>query len=145
MLVAGPGGERTIAARDFVTGTLATSLVEGEILRAVRIPRLSPGARWAYRKICRKTGEFAHAIGVAVLDPERGVRRVVIGATGDAPRVLEGEDPLLEALLGVDAAGLPAEAARTIAALAVTDDPLDARVHSAALARAIAAVRKLDS
>ena len=32
----------------------------------VELPRLSGAARWGYYKICRKTGEFAQAIGVFV-------------------------------------------------------------------------------
>jgi hypothetical protein len=35
-------------------------------------------ARWGYVKACRKTGEFAHAIGAVLIDPEAGN-----GARGD--------------------------------------------------------------
>ena len=46
-----------------MTGAFETRLPAGELVTAIRIPRLSPAARWGYYKICRKTGEFAHAIG----------------------------------------------------------------------------------
>ena len=52
---------------------------------AVELPRLSAQARWGYHKLCRKTGEFAKAIGVAVLDPSRGLARVLAGAVEGAP------------------------------------------------------------
>ena len=39
----------------------------------------------------RKQGEFAHAMAAVLDDPERGIRRAVIGAVGGPPVVLEGE------------------------------------------------------
>src|SRR5205823_4413057 len=93
----GPGGERRIAAADFFRGPFTTALAEDEVLRAVRVPRLSAAARWGYVKLCRKRGEFAHAMGAAVVDPERGIRRAVVGATGGAPRILADTDELFTA------------------------------------------------
>ena len=81
----------------------------GEILRAVLIPRPSAKARWAYRKACRKPGEFAHAMAAVLDDPARGTIRAAIGALGRQPMLLQGGevDPArLEALLhgaGLDA------------------------------------------
>ena len=43
----------------------------------------------AIHKICRKAGEFADAIGVAVDDPGRGVFRLVASTATGAPLVLE--------------------------------------------------------
>jgi carbon-monoxide dehydrogenase medium subunit len=43
-LVAGPHGERTIAARDWMTGAFTTPLEADEILTGVRLRRLSVGA-----------------------------------------------------------------------------------------------------
>ena len=45
--------------------------MSGEILVGVRV-EASAGARCGYWKFCRKTGEFPHAIGAALDDPERG-------------------------------------------------------------------------
>lgn len=96
---------RTLAARDFITGTFRIALQPGELLRSVRIPRLSPTARWGYVKACRKPGEFAHAMAAVLVD--RGVTRAVIGATGSVPIVLEGDavtrDPPLPGLDPIDA------------------------------------------
>ena len=61
----------------------------GEILRAVRIPRLPDDARWGYVKACRKPGDFAHAMAAVLLIAR--TRRVVIGALGSMPLLLERE------------------------------------------------------
>jgi carbon-monoxide dehydrogenase medium subunit len=50
---------------------------------------MSADARWGYVKLCRKSGEFASALAVAVADRARGHARVVIGAANGAPLVLE--------------------------------------------------------
>ncbi|HEX5325988.1 MAG TPA: FAD binding domain-containing protein [Acetobacteraceae bacterium] len=85
LVVHGPAGERRIAAEGFVLGAYATALQAGEIVGAIELPRLQPGARWGYYKICRKAGEFASAIGAVVLDEAAGVARVVCGAVDGPP------------------------------------------------------------
>ena len=59
VLIRGPAGRRSLAIADFVTGVFEVALASGEMVEGVRIPRLSPTARWGYYKICRKTGELA--------------------------------------------------------------------------------------
>jgi aerobic carbon-monoxide dehydrogenase medium subunit len=81
--------DRTLSLRDFIRGAFRTALHQGELMRAVRIAKLSPAARWGYVKACRKPGEFAHAMAAVLLD--RDVTRAVIGATGGAPIVLQDE------------------------------------------------------
>jgi aerobic carbon-monoxide dehydrogenase medium subunit len=97
--------DRVLPLRDFIRGAFRTALNQGELLRAVRIPKLSPAARWGYVKACRKPGEFAHAMAAVLVD--RGMTRAVIGATGGAPIVLEGSrvtrTPDLPGLDAVDA------------------------------------------
>ncbi|MEZ5785662.1 MAG: FAD binding domain-containing protein [Xanthobacteraceae bacterium] len=89
LTITGPGGRRRTAVADFVRGAMATTLMHDEILDGISLPKLSARARSGYHKICRKTGEFAEAIGVAVFDPQRGVCRVVVGAGGGRPVVIE--------------------------------------------------------
>ena len=96
-----PAGGRAISLARFVTGAFRNALEEGEIVQAVRVPRPSPGARWAYYKMCRKPGEFAHAMAAVLDDPERGIRRAAIGAVGGPPVLLEGAAVMPDA---VDAA-----------------------------------------
>ena len=138
VLICGPSGQHSLAIGDFVTGVFEVALKPGEILEAVRIPKLSRSARWGYCKICRKTGELAQAIGAVLHDPERAVFRVVIGATETTPVIFSDATLLFE---GKPGAGLPeafnpGAAARALSAAGVTDT-LDNQIHVVALKRAI--------
>jgi aerobic carbon-monoxide dehydrogenase medium subunit len=93
----GPNGRRAIKCAEFATGIFETRLGRGEIVESIRIPKLSAAARWGYVKLCRKSGEFAHALAVAVCDPARSYCRVVIGAANGAPLVLAGASTALAA------------------------------------------------
>jgi carbon-monoxide dehydrogenase medium subunit len=88
-VVRGPDGVREISVSRFVLGAFRTALETGEILCAVRVPRLSSDARWGYVKACRKPGDFAHAMAAVLLTGRK--RRVVIGALGGKPLLLEAE------------------------------------------------------
>lgn len=93
----GPNGQRSVACAEFATGVFATRLDPGEIVESVRIPKLSAAARWGSVKFCRKSGEFAQALAVAVSDPARGYCRVVAGAANGPPLVLGQASRLLAA------------------------------------------------
>ncbi len=84
----GPNGTRSVECAEFATGIFETGLAADEIIETVRIRKLSSGARWGYVKLSRKSGEFAHALAVAVSDPGRGYARVVLGVANGAPLVL---------------------------------------------------------
>ena len=85
----GPDGrKRRIPADVFLEGAFQTKLRTDEILVAIEVPRLSAEARWGYYKVCRKSGEFAHAIGAVVNDPKRGICRIFAGATDGPPKLL---------------------------------------------------------
>jgi carbon-monoxide dehydrogenase medium subunit len=88
VLLHGPDGARSVAACDFVQGAFRTALLPGEIMLAIRVPRLPAVARWAYQKACRKPGDFAYAMAAVLLRGNR--RRAVIGALGGRPLLLEG-------------------------------------------------------
>ena len=88
-LIAGPQGRRTHACVGFATGIFETVLRPGEIVTAIRIPKLSPAARCGYVKLCRKLGEFANALAVAVFD--RGRQRLVLGAVAGPPLLLDAD------------------------------------------------------
>lgn len=83
-----PKEPKRYAAESFVEGAFMTKLADSEVITAIEVPRLSATAEWAYYKICRKTGEFANAIGVAILDQKSGLRRVLAGATDGSPVLL---------------------------------------------------------
>jgi carbon-monoxide dehydrogenase medium subunit len=96
-LIAGPKGDRRLPVEQFVTGAYETALGPGEILEAIRLPRLSARGRLGYYKVCRKVGEFASAIGAVLTDPERRQLRIVIGATGGRPIVIADAHGLADA------------------------------------------------
>jgi carbon-monoxide dehydrogenase medium subunit len=88
VVVCGSGGRRSVKCAEFTTGVFETLLAADEIIESVRIPRLSADARWGYLKLSRKSGEFASALAVALVDRGRGLARVVLGAANGAPLVL---------------------------------------------------------
>jgi carbon-monoxide dehydrogenase medium subunit len=61
----GPGGERVIAASDFVVDTFATALNLDELVTEVRVPLPLVRGGGAYVKLERKVGDYA-TVGVAV-------------------------------------------------------------------------------
>ena len=66
LLVSGPDGERSIAATDFFVDYLTTSLRPGEIVTAVRVPKLGPGWGYRYEKFNISAQDWA-IVGVAAL------------------------------------------------------------------------------
>ncbi|HVL34246.1 MAG TPA: FAD binding domain-containing protein [Burkholderiales bacterium] len=138
-VIAGPGGERRVPLREFQLGLMETCLAGPELLTGVLVPRLSERARWAYRKFCRKVGEFAHSIGAVVLDPTLRICNVVVGAVGGKPVRLEQTSARI-------AEGAPRKDPRELAALVAQDlagatglDPssYEFQVHHAIVSRAL--------
>ena len=109
----GPDGRRSLKCTEFTTGIFETKLADDEIIEGIRIPKLSTDARWGYLKLCRKSGEFASGLAVAVADRARGHYRIVLGAANGAPLLLGAASQALadnrrepEALRGAIAADL---------------------------------------
>jgi carbon-monoxide dehydrogenase medium subunit len=95
VVVCGRSGQRSVKCAEFATGVFETVLAADEIIESVRIPRLSADARWGYLKLSRKSGEFASALAVALVDRGRGFARVVLGAANGAPLVLDDTSRLV--------------------------------------------------
>jgi carbon-monoxide dehydrogenase medium subunit len=66
LLATGPAGERSIAAADFFVDYLTTALRPGEILTAIRVPKLGPGWGFRYEKFHVTAQDWA-IVGVAAL------------------------------------------------------------------------------
>ena len=66
MIAAGPGGDREIAAADFFVDYLTTALEPGEILTAIRVPKLGPAWGFHYEKF-QPTAQAWAIVGVAAL------------------------------------------------------------------------------
>jgi carbon-monoxide dehydrogenase medium subunit len=88
VVLCGPNGRRSVKCTEFTTGIFETTLAPNEIIESVHIPKMSASARWGYLKLCRKSGEFASALAIAVADPGRGHARLVLGVANGAPLVL---------------------------------------------------------
>jgi carbon-monoxide dehydrogenase medium subunit len=134
LIIAGRSGARRERLSSFFLGAYATTLAADEVITAVAVPILSEGARWSYHKICRKTGEFAMAIGAAVVDPVRGLSRVICGATEAAPLLL----PKASAALLDEPAAAAALAADEIEQGLAGHDAVFRQLHAVAVERALA-------
>ncbi|MGE8942300.1 FAD binding domain-containing protein [Leptospira interrogans] len=134
LLIAGPGGRRRTPLSTFMRGALDTDLASDEIVVGISIRKLSRKARCGYHKICRKTGEFAEAIGVAVHDPERSVLRLVAGSTQGRPIVIDGK---VVGLSDLNPDALDTSRMSDHLREAGMDDPYEISIHVAALRRAM--------
>jgi aerobic carbon-monoxide dehydrogenase medium subunit len=95
---------RILAAAELVVSSFTTVLRPDELIRAIRIRKLSDRARWGVEKITQKAGEFAHAIGGVLHDPERDLFRAVIGAIETAPIVIADATTLFAGPFGANLA-----------------------------------------
>src|ERR1700724_99706 len=102
ILIVGRKAARPVAAADLVISSFTTVLRPDELIRAIRIPKLSSGARWGVFKFAQKAGEYAHAIGGVMHDPARGRIRAVIGAIDTAPVVLADASSVFRGRFGPD-------------------------------------------
>jgi carbon-monoxide dehydrogenase medium subunit len=113
----GPKGTRTIAIDDLFVGLFETSLIPGEILTEIRIPKPGAGSGGAYLKIERKVGDYAVAAVAVQLELAGGaIKRVRVGLTNvssipmrakNAEAALTGKQPTGDVL---EAAGVAAAA-----------------------------------
>lgn len=97
--IAGPEGTRTVPPEEFFIAPLVTALEEEEILTAIHLPFLTPGAGSAFEEIAQRAGDFAIVSAGAVIvlrDGKVGEARLALGGVGDTPlRAAEAEAFLL--------------------------------------------------
>jgi carbon-monoxide dehydrogenase medium subunit len=129
ILITGPNGRREASANDFIRGALDCDLAGDELITGIRLLRLSGRARRGYAKICRKEGEFADAIGVYVSDPERSIERLVAGAIGGKPLLLDAS--------GVTAETDVAAMIERLKQSGYAADDYETQTHAVALLRAV--------
>jgi carbon-monoxide dehydrogenase medium subunit len=133
LVIAGPGGERRVAAERFCTGPGKTVLEPGELLVTIRIPRPAPLTSDAYLRLIPRTEMDIAVAGAAAsitLDAN-GVctaARIAIGAV--APTALLVEDAA-KALVGsrLDQSALALAAAAASAAARPIDDKRGTAVY----------------
>lgn len=132
------GSSRVVRVAEFMLGAFTTLLEEGEIITAVLLPKLGGSLHWGYYKLCRKTGEFAHASAAAAFDARTGLAKIVLGALDGPPAAL---DALAQAVAHGGAAAVTQEAIRSAVADAMPDaDGIGRAMHTAALERCLAQV-----
>jgi carbon-monoxide dehydrogenase medium subunit len=85
LVVRGPAGERTVAARDFFKSPFETDLGAQDLLTEVRVPKVS-GAGWSYKKFHPRAQDWA-IVGVAALVERSngGIRRASVALTNMGP------------------------------------------------------------
>ncbi len=131
---AGAGG-RSIPAAEFFVDYYETALEEGEMVRAVTIPKAPPGSVAVYDKLARVEGDFATVSVALVLAMEAGACRhvrLVAGGCGPIPvRCLEAEERLLGTDLGAS------DLREAALALVARCDPVDDVRGSADYRRAV--------
>ena len=92
-ILAGPAGERSVAANGFFIDTFESDLKENEILKAIRVPMVPANSGHAYCKLKRKTGDWAAAATAVqlTLDGER-CADIHIALTNLGPTALKVTD-----------------------------------------------------
>jgi carbon-monoxide dehydrogenase medium subunit len=90
--IAGPGGSRRVAAKDFFVDIFSTALEPNEVLAAIHIARPATGTRFTYRKIRHPASGYA-VVGVAVgMRIDDGlVAEMSIGITGAASHAFSAD------------------------------------------------------
>ncbi|WP_454629757.1 FAD binding domain-containing protein [Bradyrhizobium cenepequi] len=131
-------GARTVAMEDFILGALESVLRPGEIVETVHVPVRPASAHWGYVKSCRKTGEFAHALGAVMIDPSAATARVVMGAIDTAPIVIIDAAELFGGRIAGDyKERFDADVADALLAKAGIDDAASRHIHVSVLKRAV--------
>jgi carbon-monoxide dehydrogenase medium subunit len=129
-------GTREFPMNEFFVGAFTTALEEGEIIAAIRVPKETGALRWGYYKLCRKTGEFAHASCAAVFDARTKLARIVVGALDGPPQNL---GTLAKAVANQGPSAASHEAiARAIADVMPNADAIDRQMHESTVARCLA-------
>ncbi|MDI4233274.1 MULTISPECIES: FAD binding domain-containing protein [unclassified Bradyrhizobium] len=131
-------GARTVAMEDFILGALESILRPGEIVETIHVPARPASAHWGYVKSCRKTGEFAHALGAVMIDPSAATARVVMGAIDTTPIVISDAAELFGGRIAGDyKERFDVRVADALLAKAGIGNPADRHIHVSVLRRAV--------
>jgi aerobic carbon-monoxide dehydrogenase medium subunit len=71
--IAGPQGQRTVAADDFFQGLFETALAPRDVLTAIRIPGATANSRFGFAEFARRHGDYA-MVGLAAAARADGKR-----------------------------------------------------------------------
>ena len=114
MNVAGPNGERSVAAADFFTGLLESALEDNEVLTSVSVPGVASVAGTAYVKFSHPASRYSVVGAAAIVSVSGGVcssASVVVGGVESTPtRAASVEAALVGSDGGADAIAAAASA-----------------------------------
>jgi carbon-monoxide dehydrogenase medium subunit len=117
MIAKSTRGERSLKAADYFEGIMSTALAEDELLAEVRLPLLSPDAKFGFNEFSRRAGDFAMASSLVTYRLEGGkIVNAHVGVGGAEPsprRIVEAEAALNGKTPGDEAFRAAAEAAAT--------------------------------
>ena len=93
MTIAGPSGTRKVPASEFFLGTYWTALEESDILTEITVKAFPRDAGYAYKKLKRKTGDWATAAcAVVVALNGNTISHIRITLTNLGPTALRAHD-----------------------------------------------------
>lgn len=93
MTIAGPNGTRQVPASEFFLGTYWTALEESDILTEITVKAFPSGAGYSYKKLKRKTGDWATAACAVVIALSGGtVSHIRITLTNLGPTALRAHE-----------------------------------------------------
>lgn len=99
LILAGPGGEKTVPIEDFFTGPGENVLKDIQILKEIRIPKKAPNTRMAFQKVGRVKQDIAvvNAAVLMVMDGKFCQKcRLSVGAVAPVPLRLKNVEKILE-------------------------------------------------
>jgi carbon-monoxide dehydrogenase medium subunit len=103
LIAQGPGGRRSIPAREFFVDYLETALSPDELLVEIRVPKLGPGWSFRYEKLHRVAQAWAIVgVAAAVRRDNGSIAEARIGLTNMGHTPLRA-DAAEQALAGTDA------------------------------------------
>ncbi|AOV16325.1 carbon monoxide dehydrogenase [Acidihalobacter aeolianus] len=128
---------RELPAGALLRAAFEPALAPGELIAGMRLPTLSPAARWGYYKHCRKPGELAEAMAAVLWDPERDILRVTLGALDDAPCALDDASTLFGRSGSRLSERFDPDAVDALLQSRGIDDPIARQMHRVVLRRAV--------
>ena len=135
--VAGPGGTREIAFKDFPAGYLMPAIELNEIVTAIRIPLWPAGHKYSFVEFSRRHGDFAIVSAAALLQIDGGkITRasVTVGGVAVAPvRATEVEQAITGQAPSSELFAKACESCRGIEAMSDIHASADYRQHLAAV------------
>ena len=116
--LAGPGGERTVAAREFYEAAYMTDREDEEVLTGVSMPK--PAGGFAYEKQKRKIGDYATAAAAVQIVKEGGAC-----AQASIAMTNLSDTPIWSEAAGAALVGTPVDAAAIKAAVNAMLEDID--------------------